>query len=59
LNKLDEGVLDRDLFIAKISSMVVSPFALSRYRHLKTSDFSDDITTINANDLMGMGGQGD
>jgi len=52
LNKLDEQTLDRDLFIAKISSMVESPFGLSRYMSLKKSDFTDDITTINANELL-------
>jgi hypothetical protein len=53
LNKIDEGVIDRDIFIGKLSSIVQSPFSLSRYRQLKISDFSDDITTINANELMG------
>ena len=31
---------------------------LSRYRLLKTSDFTDDITTINPNELMGAGAGG-
>ena len=57
LNKIDEGILDRDLFIAKVSSMVTSPFSLSRYKSLKVSDFTDDLTTINPNELM-MGGGG-
>eukprot|EP00347_Sterkiella_histriomuscorum_P013411 403364808 len=55
LNKLDDGSLDRDLMIAKFTSLVQSPFALSRYRSLKQSDFTDDITTINPNELL-MGG---
>lgn len=55
LNKLDDGTLDRDLMVAKFTSLVQSPFALSRYRSLKQSDFTDDITTINPNELM-MGG---
>jgi len=58
LNKLDEGVIDRDLFIAKVTSMTNNPFALSRYSSLRTSDFTDDITTINPNELL-MGGEGD
>jgi hypothetical protein len=59
LNKIDDGSLDRDLFIAKVTSLVESPFYLSRYRILKVSDFSDDVTTINPNDLLGMGQGGD
>ena len=57
LNKIDEGSLDRDLLIAKFTSLVESPFALSRYKHLKQSDFTDDVTTINPNELL-MGGGG-
>lgn len=59
LNKLDDGSIDRQLFQAKITSMTQSPFALSRYRTLKVSDFSDDVTTINPNELLlgGAGGQ--
>ena len=59
LNKIDSGDLDRELLIAKVTSLVQSPFALSRYRTLKVSDFTDDITTINANELlMGAAGGG-
>lgn len=61
LNKIDEGALDREIVIAKFTSLVSdTPFcALSRYRNLRTSDFTDDITTINANELlMGAGGGG-
>lgn len=58
LNKLDEGAIDRDIVIAKYTSLVNKPFCyLSRYRGLRTSDFTDDITTINANELL-MGGGG-
>ena len=58
LNKVDEGSLDRDLVIAKFTSLTPVPFcALSRYRQLKQSDFTDDITTINANELL-MGPEG-
>ena len=35
LNSLDDGTLDRDLFVAKFTSLVQSPFALSRYKSLK------------------------
>ena len=55
LNKLDDGSLDRDLMNAKFTSLVQSPFFLSRYKSLKQSDFTDDITTINPNELL-MGG---
>ena len=58
LNKLDEGELDREILVAKFTSLTSVPFcALSRYRHLRTSDFTDDITTINANELL-MGAAG-
>mmetsp|Transcript_2381 Transcript_2381/g.1711 ORF Transcript_2381/g.1711 Transcript_2381/m.1711 type:complete len:98 (+) Transcript_2381:1714-2007(+) len=57
LNKIDAQEIDRDLFVAKITSLVESPFGLSRYRSLKRSDFTDDITTINPNELL-MGGGG-
>ena len=60
LNKIDEGNLDREIVIAKVTSLVSdTPFcALSRYRYLKTSDFTDDITTINANELLMVAGGG-
>ena len=35
------------------------PFSLSRYKDLKISDFSDSLTTVNANELFGAGGGGD
>lgn len=58
MNKLDEGVLSRELIVAKFTSLTPAPFcALSRYRHLRTADFTDDITTINANELL-MGAAG-
>lgn len=55
LNKIDAGELDRELLVAKFTSLTSSeqPFCfLARYRHLRTSDFTDDITTINPNELM-------
>ena len=59
LNKLDDGALERDLLIAKFTSLTPVPFCyLSRYRGLRASDFTDDITTINPNELL-MGGEQD
>jgi hypothetical protein len=53
LNRIDAGELDRELLIAKFTSLTPHPFCyLSRYRHLRTSDFTDDITTINPNELL-------
>ena len=54
LYKLDEGsLLDRDIIVAKFTSLTPSPFCnLSRYRGLRVTDFTDDITTINANELL-------
>lgn len=58
LNMIDEGTLDREILVAKFTSLTPVPFcSLSRYRHLRTSDFTDDITTINANELL-MGAAG-
>jgi|LauGreDrversion4_2_1035121.scaffolds.fasta_scaffold112539_2 hypothetical protein len=58
LNKLDEGVISREIVVAKFTSLTTTPFCfLSRYRHLRTADFTDDITTINANELL-MGAAG-
>jgi hypothetical protein len=57
LTSLDEGALDRDLLIAKFTSLTPVPFChLSRYRGLRQADFTDDITTINPNELL-MGGE--
>ena len=57
LTTLDEGSLDRDLLIAKFTSLTPVPFCnLSRYRSLRQADFTDDITTINPNELL-MGGE--
>jgi hypothetical protein len=57
LTKLDEGALERDLLLAKFTSLTPVPFCyLSRYRSLRASDFTDDITTINPNELL-MGGE--
>ena len=53
LNRLDDGTLERELIIAKFTSLTGVPFCnLSRYRGLRQSDFTDDITTINANELL-------
>ena len=42
-------------FIGKIASTVENPFTLDRYLHLKNADFTDDVTTINPNELLGAG----
>lgn len=53
LNRLDDGTLERELIIAKFTSLTGVPFCnLSRYSGLRQSDFTDDITTINANELL-------
>ena len=53
LNRLDDGTLERELIIAKFTSLTGVPFCnLSRYKGLRQSDFTDDITTINANELL-------
>jgi hypothetical protein len=53
LNSLDSGSLDRELIVAKFTSLTGVPFCnLSRYKGLRQSDFTDDITTINVNELL-------
>lgn len=57
LNSLDDGTIDRDIMIAKFTSLTPAPFCyLARYRQLRQADFTDDITTINPNELL-MGGE--
>lgn len=58
MNKIDDGAVSREIVVAKFTSLTPTSFcALSRYRHLRTADFTDDITTINANELL-MGAAG-
>jgi len=58
LNVIDSetGELEQMEFVAKVASMVENPFYLSRYYKLKNADYTDDITTVNPNELLG-GGQ--
>ena len=42
-------------FVGKVASTVQNPFGLDRYMHLKNADFTDDVTTINPNELLGAG----
>ena len=52
LNCIDEGELDPYEFAAKVTSMVENPFYLDRCMHLKSADFTDDITTVNPQELL-------
>lgn len=54
LDQLEEGKLDRLEFIGKIASVVENPFKLDRYASLKNADFTDDMTTIDPNELLGL-----
>ena len=47
-----------DEFIAKVTSVVANPFTLDRYMGLKLADFTDDVTTVNPEELLGAGGGG-
>jgi len=47
-----------DEFIAKVTSVVVNPFTLDRYMGLKNADFTDDVTTVNPEELLGAGAGG-
>lgn len=42
-------------FLGKVASTVENPFTLDRYLILKNADFTDDVTTINPNELLGAG----
>ena len=44
-----------DEFIAKVTSVVVNPFTLDRYMGLKNADFTDDVTTVDPEELLGPG----
>lgn len=59
LNILDEGTgEERDLVIGKIVSVCQLPFDLSRYKQLLVHDFSDNLTTVDVNELFGPGANG-
>ena len=54
MNALDSEQVDQIEFISKVISLVDKPpFYLSRYKDLKIADFTEDVTTINAADLLG------
>ena len=54
LNKIDSGEIEADMLLAQLQSGIVeSHFTWSRYRlTLKTADFMDDLSIVNAQDLM-------
>ena len=61
LNMIEAGSNSTDMtdeFIAKVTSMVVNPFCLDRYMGLKNADFTDDVTTVNPEELLGAGAAG-
>lgn len=61
LNMMEAGSGSTDMtdeFIAKVTSMVVNPFTLDRYMGLKNADFTDDVTTVNPEELLGAGAGG-
>lgn len=58
LNLIDDGTLEPLEFVGKVQSLVDTvSFTLDRYSHLKHSDFTDDVTTINPEELFGNGEQ--
>ena len=50
-----EDKIERLDFVGKIASVVENPFELDRYLSLKNADFTDDMTTIDPNELLGAG----
>ena len=61
LNMIEAGSNSTDMadeFIAKVTSTVNNPFTLDRYMHLKNADFTDDVTTVNPEELLGAGAGG-
>ena len=62
LNKIEAGEVsthDREGLLAKIASIVEMPkeLKLDRYMDLKVADFTDNITTINPDELLGIAPQ--
>jgi hypothetical protein len=57
LNMLDAGT-ERDLIVAKLVSCCHLPFNLNRYKNLIVHDFSDNLTTVDVNELFGPGANG-
>jgi hypothetical protein len=55
LDQLADGKIERLDFIGKMASVVENPFKLDRYLTLKNADFTDDMTTIDPNELLGAG----
>ncbi len=55
LDQIADGKIDRLEFIGKMASVVENPFKLERYLTLKNADFTDDMTTIDPNELLGAG----
>lgn len=58
LNMIEAGSNSGDMtdeFIAKVTSVVQNPFYLNRYMGLKNADFTDDVTTVNPEELLGGG----
>mmetsp|Transcript_31268 Transcript_31268/g.38661 ORF Transcript_31268/g.38661 Transcript_31268/m.38661 type:complete len:139 (+) Transcript_31268:1695-2111(+) len=56
LNMIEAGSNSADMtdeFIAKVTSLVSNPFTLDRYMGLKNADFTDDVTTVNPEELLG------
>lgn len=61
LNMIEAGSSSTDMtdeFIAKVTSVVVNPFTLDRYMGLKNADFTDDVTTVDPEELLGPGAGG-
>lgn len=61
LNMIEAGSNSGDMtdeFIAKVTSLVTNPFTLDRYMGLKNADFTDDVTTVNPEELLGAGAGG-
>lgn len=57
LNLIESEQFDQIEFVGKMQSLVSEvPFHLDRYLPLKLADFTDDVTTINPDDLLGGGG---
>ena len=62
LTYIDEGDLcnTKDLLRAELMSGIVGQeFKWDRYKNLKQADFMDDLSTINPQDLLGVGQQQD
>ena len=53
LGRIDAGTIDPAEEATWLFSLSQLPFEIDRYKGLRVADFSDDVSTINPNELFG------